>query len=71
MNKVRTRVSLPTDANQDDLILMAEYSDFLEQTHLDELRSEVDLRVTAPGKYQVLKEHISVHRYFMGIDQKR
>ena len=71
VNKVHTRVSLPLDANQDDLILMAEYTDFLEQTHLDELRSGVDMRITAPGKYQVLKEHISVHRYFMGIDQKR
>lgn len=71
VNKVRTRVPLPPDTHQDDVILMAEYTGFLEHTHLDELRSDVDLRVTAPGKYQVLEEHISVHRYFMGIDQNR
>jgi hypothetical protein len=29
------------------------------------------LGVSVPGQYQKLEEHISVHRHFMGIDQKR
>jgi hypothetical protein len=27
--------------------------------------------VTAPGRYQILKEHIAIHLYFMGLEQKR
>jgi hypothetical protein len=71
VTEVRTRVPLSPNTQPDDLIVKAEYADFLERTHLDELRPEADLSVTIPGQYPVLEEHISVHRYFMGIDQKR
>jgi len=68
---VRTRVQLSPDDRPDDLIVKSEYADFLEETRLDELRPGADLSVTAPGQYQMLLEHIGVHRYFMGIDQDR
>jgi nucleotide-binding universal stress UspA family protein len=68
VTEIRTRVPLRPDVRPDDLILKAEYANFLERTHLDELRPEADLNVTIPGQYPVLEEHISVHRYFMGID---
>lgn len=71
VTEVRTRVPLTPDVDPDDLILKSEYADFLEQTHLDELRPDAGLEVTAPGKYQELAEHIAVHRYFMGLDFKR
>lgn len=69
--EVRTRVPLTPNDHSDDLILKSEYADFLEKTHLDELRPGSDLKVSLPGQYPILGEHISVHRYFMGIDQKR
>ncbi len=68
---VTTKVSLDPDTAPEDLIIKAEYVDFLEETHLDEVRPEADLTVTAPGKYAQLLEHIRVHRYFMGIDQQK
>jgi nucleotide-binding universal stress UspA family protein len=71
VTKVRTKVPLSPDDQPDDLILKAEYADFLDRTHLDTLRPEADLSVTVPGQYQALEEHIEVHRYFMGLDQKR
>jgi nucleotide-binding universal stress UspA family protein len=71
VTEVRTKVHLSPDDQPDDLILKAEYADFLEHTQLDKLRPEAELNLTAPGKYQVLEEHIAVHRYFMGLDQKR
>jgi len=71
VTEVRTKVPLSPDTQSDDLILKAEYADFLERTRLDELRPEADLDVTAPGQYQALEEHIEVHRYFMGLEQKR
>lgn len=71
VTEVRTRVPLSPDDQPDDLILKAEYADFLEHTQLDTLRPEADLSVTVPGQYQALEEHISVHRYFMGLEQQR
>jgi nucleotide-binding universal stress UspA family protein len=71
VTEVRTKVPLSPDDQPDDLILKAEYAEFLDHTHLDALRPEADLSVTVPGQYQALEEHIEVHRYFMGLDQKR
>jgi hypothetical protein len=69
VTEVRTKVPLSPNTQPDDLILKAEYADFLEHTRLDELRPEADLSVTAPGQYQALEEHIEVHRYFMGLSR--
>lgn len=71
VTRVNTRVSLTPDTKPDELILKAEYADFLTRTRLDELRPQADLTVTAPGQYDVLCEHIDVHRYYMGLDQQR
>jgi nucleotide-binding universal stress UspA family protein len=71
VTEVRTRVDLSPDVQPEDLIIKAEYVDFLENTRLDELRPDADLNVTAAGQYKVLEEHISVHRYFMGLEQQR
>lgn len=68
---VRTRVPLSPKDQPDDLILKAEYAEFLEQTHIDEVRPGANLIVTCPGRYPILLEHIEVHRYFMGLEQRR
>jgi nucleotide-binding universal stress UspA family protein len=64
-------VPLSPDENLDDLIIKAEYADYLKLTHLDVSRPDADLSVTSPGRYRELAEHIDVHRYFMGIDHKQ
>jgi nucleotide-binding universal stress UspA family protein len=66
-----TRVAITPDTDYDDLIIKEEYTQFLKQTRLDVLRPDQDLLVTAPGMYDKLLEHISTHRYFMGIDYDR
>ncbi|MBN2549971.1 MAG: universal stress protein [Anaerolineales bacterium] len=71
VTEMKTRVPLTPDVKPDDLILKAEYSNFLEQTRIDELRPGADLSVTIPGQYPKLILHIGVHRYFMGLDYKR
>ncbi len=68
---VETAVPLEADVQPDDLILKAEYADFLDHTHLRDLRPGADLALTVPGEYARLEEHIRVHRYFMGLDQRR
>jgi hypothetical protein len=46
-----------------DLPLKAERAKFLETTHLDEIRPGHDIRFTEPGCYQLVKEHIDIHKY--------
>lgn len=71
VTEVSTDVPLSSDDTPDDLIVKAEYADFLERTQLHKLRPGADMRVTVPGQYERLLEHIDVHRYFMGIDEQR
>ena len=68
---VRTRVAYSSDDDPETLILKSEHVDFLERTGLDQARPGTDLRVSEAGAYATLLEHISVHRYFMGIDEDR
>jgi nucleotide-binding universal stress UspA family protein len=70
VTQIDTRVPLSPNVQPDDLILKAEYTDFLERTRLDEVRPGASLEVTLPGTYPELLEHIEVHRYFMGLEQE-
>ncbi|MGD9092379.1 MAG: universal stress protein, partial [Anaerolineales bacterium] len=60
VRQVQTKVTITPDLRPDELIIKTEYADFLERTHLDELRPQVDLSVTAPGKYNTLNEQIEL-----------
>lgn len=57
--------------NPDDTILYAERKEFYEKTKINEILPNVDFSVSAPGAYPELIEHINVHQYFMGLDEKR
>jgi nucleotide-binding universal stress UspA family protein len=71
VRQVHTKVPLSPQDQAGDLIIKSEYADFLDHTQLDKIRPDANLEVTEIGQYEVLEEHISVHRYFMGIDQGR
>ena len=64
---------VPMDANTqpDDLLIKEGYADFLKQTRLDVLRPASSVILTEPDRYRQLIEHISVHRYYLGLDKKR
>jgi nucleotide-binding universal stress UspA family protein len=66
--EVNTNIPITPDLQPDDLIIKAEYADFLEKTEIKNLFPTVDLSVTVPGQYEKLLEHIEVHRYFMGLE---
>jgi nucleotide-binding universal stress UspA family protein len=68
---VHVRVPLSAAARPDDVILAEEQARFLEETELDEVRPGADVRLTVPGGYRALHEHISVHRYYMGLERGR
>lgn len=69
--EAETRVPVDADLDARDLEIKGEYADFLERTHLDQLRPEQALQFTIAGGYQRLLEHIAVHRYYMGQEQSR
>jgi nucleotide-binding universal stress UspA family protein len=68
VTEIRTRVGLTANAHPDELIIKAEYAEFLEATGFDHIYPGVDLSVSVPGKYEVLQEQIAFHRYDMSLE---
>jgi len=66
-----TKVPLSPDDQPDDIIIKAEYANFLERTRLDDLRPGAGMRVTAPGRYRELETDIEAHRFLLGQNQDR
>jgi nucleotide-binding universal stress UspA family protein len=56
--EVKTSIPLTPDIQPDDLIIKAEYADFLDATRIMDLRPNVDLNVTIPGQYEKLMGQI-------------
>ena len=52
VTEIDTKVPLSPDDEPHDIILKAEYADFLHQTQLDETRPNCYLYVTAVGQYR-------------------
>jgi nucleotide-binding universal stress UspA family protein len=69
--EVKADIPISADIQPDELIIKAEYAEFLEKTEIRNLFPNVDLSVTIPGQYAKLLDHIEVHRYFMGLDFQR
>src|SRR6267143_400428 len=44
---------------------------FYEKTRINELRPDARIELTLPGQYEKLLEHISTHRWYLGIEKKR
>lgn len=53
----------------DYFILEQERTGFMARTHLIELRPQSDIRLTVPGLYEKLLQHIDVHRWYLGEQQ--
>lgn len=71
VTEIQTKVSITPDVSPEELILKEEYVNFLEDTHLDKILPNIEFLLTFPGQYEILKEHIRVHRYYLGIENKR
>ncbi len=56
------RVPLDSSMSPQELLLQAEYAEFLRRTDLDILEPDHDIRPTALGRYDVIWEHIQGHR---------
>jgi len=71
VKEVHTKVTLTADIHPDDLIIKAEFADFLEHTRLDKLRPQVDLSTTVAGKHQIIMDQIDAYRYVLEQESDR
>jgi nucleotide-binding universal stress UspA family protein/uncharacterized ParB-like nuclease family protein len=69
--EIETDVPLSPETQPDELIVKAEYSQFLLETDLAHQRPNIDLSVTIPGQYEKLRQQIHVHQYYRGLEWKR
>jgi len=69
--EIRSRIDLSPEDSPEDIILKTEYADFIEETKIGEILPGVEFKLTFPGQYETLKEHIRVHRYYLGVEQSR
>ena len=71
VTQLATKVSLSPDDDIEHIIIKAEYLDFLEFTQLDKLRPEADIRVSVPGAYKNIQEHIQIYQHYFSQAQNR
>ncbi|MFO7695856.1 MAG: universal stress protein [Anaerolineae bacterium] len=69
--EVSSRVPVTADLTLDDLDSLAAYRAFLDETRLDILRPEQSVRLSMPGDYTRLREHIRTHKYFVETETSR
>ena len=67
----RTGVPFDEHADFESLLGKAEYSEFLRRTRLDERRLGARVEFSNPGGYAKLLQHIDVHRYYIGLNERR
>jgi hypothetical protein len=71
VRECQVKVPVGPDIRPEDLEILGARVEFLERTGLDRLRPGADISVTIPDGYSRMLEHIAVHRYFMGLDERR
>ena len=67
----QTDIKLTPDVQPDDLIVKAEYAEFIETTRLTETRPNVDLGVTSCCQYDKLMEEIRICQYLLQEEGRR
>jgi len=69
--ELKTNITLTPDLQPDDLIIKAEYVEFLDTTRIHEARPNVDLSLTTCCQYEKLIDQIRVCQYLIQENQKQ
>lgn len=67
----KTEIALTPNIQPDELIIKAEYIEFLDATRIHETRPNVNLNVTACCQYEKLMDQIRVCQYLLQEEQKQ
>ncbi|HPR35095.1 MAG TPA: hypothetical protein PKY64_05420 [Anaerolineaceae bacterium] len=71
VTETQTKVPISSTLTHDELILKTAYVNFLEDTRIDQMLPGFDFSLHLVENYPLLKEHITVHQYYMGIENGR
>ena len=71
ITEVQSRVPVSDSLAVEDLDVLGAYRGFLEQTRLDVLRPAQNIRLTLPGDYAKLVDHIRLHKYSVETGESR
>jgi hypothetical protein len=71
VTEIETLVPISPESDLGELIRKAEQADFFAKSNLHRLRPDNEIRLTLPGQYEKLLEHIHVHRWFLGVENER
>jgi hypothetical protein len=71
VRECKVKVPVGPDLRSEDLEILGARVEFLERTGLDRVRPDASIELSVPDGYSRMLEHIAVHRYFMGLEQKR
>lgn len=61
---------LTPDMDIDSVNQEKAHAQFRQDTRLDELRPDADLRLSNPAEYDRLREHIAAHHYYLGTERQ-
>ncbi|MCK4825318.1 universal stress protein, partial [bacterium] len=71
VSEFRTNIEIKPDDDLEDLILKTERAEVFDEMGLMRFSPDFDFKVTEPGGYKELFKHISVHHYYLGLEQQR
>jgi nucleotide-binding universal stress UspA family protein len=71
VTEIQTKVPISSTLTSDELVLKTAYVNFLEDTQIDRILPGDDFSLNLVENYPLLKEHIIVHQYYMGIENGR
>ena len=71
VTKLPTKVKVSLYDDIDDIIIKAEQLKFLEHTRLNKLRPEAEIRLSVPGAYRDIQEHIQIYQKYLSQEEGR
>ena len=71
VTQVTVRAPITAELDHDEVLRRAQLSHFLQETNLDGHAPDSDFSRLPPELYAVLRDHIEVHRYYLGSDYGR
>lgn len=71
VTRVLARAPITAELDGEEVLERAQLSHFLQETNLDKHAPESDFRLRQPELYATLRQHIEVHRYYLGHDHHR
>jgi len=71
VTQITVRAPITPELDNQEVLLRASLSHFLQETNLDRHCPETDFRLEPPELYQSLRQHIEVHQYYLGTTYQR